>query len=485
MTGFRAFVRAWNDLHAHDTPRLHRNIAAWLERGVARQAQGLLLTVFRGGGKSTLVGLLCAWLLWRVPTRRILVVAAEQKLARKTVRQVRGVIERHPATPDLKPARPEQWGADELVVQRPGGMRDPSLLARGITGNLTGSRADFVICDDVEVPNTAGTPDKRAGLRERLGEVPFILVPGGLALYVGTPHARDTIYATAVDGPLAGFGTFRAAIYDRHTRSRWPQRFSPAHVERLRQRQGPAQFAGQMLLEPRDVADVRLNHEAVRRYGHELRWHHVQDRAQLWLGGVQVVDVAAAWDPAHGGTARGDGSVLAIVYFAANNQAFVYRVTYLRATADDADGRAELAQMCDAIAATAADLALPGVVVETNGLGTYAVGALHEAFRRARLPTAIRPVHHRAAKAARIVQGFDGVLSAGLLHVHDTVWDGPFMDELRTWTPDGHGRDDGLDAVAMCLATARWRIGTPTQRDARPAWRPGAAPATAPHDFTP
>lgn len=485
MSGFRAFVRAWNDLHGQGTPRLHRNIAAWLERGVLRRREGLLLTVFRGGGKSTLVGLLCAWLLWRDPARRILVVAAEQRLARKTVRQVRGVIERHPATPGLKPKRPDQWGADELVVDRPGGARDPSLLARGITGNLTGSRADIVVCDDVEVPNTAANPALREALRERLGELPFILVPGGLLLYVGTPHARDTIYATDDDGHLAGFGAFRAAIYDRDRRSRWPQRFSPAHIEKLRQRQGPAQFAGQMLLEPRDVAEVRLNHDAVRTYGHELRWHHVHECAQLWLGDVQVVDVAAAWDPAHGGKARGDGSVLSVVYFAATNDVYVHRVTYLRATADDADGRAELAQMCDAIAGIADDLALPGLVVETNGLGTYAIGALREAFRRKRLPCAIRSVHHRASKAVRIAQAFDGVLSAGLLHVHDSVAHGPFMDELRTWTPDGHGRDDGLDAVAMCLATARWRIGTPFQRDARPAWRPGATPAEAPHDFTP
>ena len=72
-------------------------------------------------------------------------------------------------------------------MRRPLTQRDPSLLARGITANITGSRADVVICDDVEVPNTCNTPGKREQLRERLAEISYVLVPGGLQLYVGTP----------------------------------------------------------------------------------------------------------------------------------------------------------------------------------------------------------------------------------------------------------------------------------------------------------
>jgi hypothetical protein len=82
------------------------------------------------------------------------------------------------------PTRMDQWAADQFTVHRPLTQRDPSLLARGITANVTGSRADVVICDDVEVPNTCNTPGKR----ERCASdwlISYILVPGGLQLYVG------------------------------------------------------------------------------------------------------------------------------------------------------------------------------------------------------------------------------------------------------------------------------------------------------------
>jgi hypothetical protein len=45
--------------------------------------------VFRNAGKSTLVGIFCAWLLLNNPDLRILVLAAEHDLARKMARNVK------------------------------------------------------------------------------------------------------------------------------------------------------------------------------------------------------------------------------------------------------------------------------------------------------------------------------------------------------------------------------------------------------------
>ncbi|MDR0727234.1 MAG: hypothetical protein LBF37_04200 [Rickettsiales bacterium] len=56
-------------------------------------------------------------------------------------------------------------------------------------------RADLIICDDVEVPNTSNTSGKRdENLRNRLRELDFILSPNGAMIYIGTPHTMDTIY---------------------------------------------------------------------------------------------------------------------------------------------------------------------------------------------------------------------------------------------------------------------------------------------------
>jgi len=207
--GFRQFVWLWNRCQGQTTPALHLDMAEWLGRRWRAGDRRLLLMVFRSAGKSTLVGIFCAWLLLRDPNLRILVLSAEHDLARKMVRNVKRLIERHPLTRHLIPRRADQWAADRFTVRRGLTQRDPSLLARGIGANVTGSRADVVICDDVEVPNTCNTAAKREDLRERLGEIAYVLVPGGLQLYVGTPHSYYSIYA---DEPRTEIGERMQAV---------------------------------------------------------------------------------------------------------------------------------------------------------------------------------------------------------------------------------------------------------------------------------
>ena len=108
-------------------------------------------------------------------------------------------MENHPWCQDLIPTGKKEWASDKITVKRQTGIREPSVICQGIHGNITGMRADLIICDDVEVPNTANTPQKREKLRERLRELDFILSPSGAMIYIGTPHAVDTIYRTSPD----------------------------------------------------------------------------------------------------------------------------------------------------------------------------------------------------------------------------------------------------------------------------------------------
>lgn len=213
------FAWVWNRQSRQGTPQVHRRILRWLETEQA--ARRLLLMAFRGCGKSTLVGLFCAWSLYRNPELRILVVAADQMLAGKMVGHVRRIIERHPLCAALLPEGNEAWAADRFTVQRPGALRDPSMLAQGLLGNITGARADIIICDDVEVAGNCDTPGKRAELRERLAETEFILTPGGLILYVGTPHTEESLYRKG-DGFLGRLSPARGA----HPGRRRPERLA-------------------------------------------------------------------------------------------------------------------------------------------------------------------------------------------------------------------------------------------------------------------
>jgi hypothetical protein len=149
---------------------------------------------FRHSGKSSVVGILSTWLLTVKPNHRILILSAEQNLSGRMVSHIKNIIENHPACKDMIPTVKKEWASHKITIERPIGPREPSVICQGIHGNITGMRADLVICDDVEVPNTADTASKREKLRERLRELDFILSPNGAMLYLGTPHTSDTIY---------------------------------------------------------------------------------------------------------------------------------------------------------------------------------------------------------------------------------------------------------------------------------------------------
>src|SRR5690606_10801496 len=64
----------------------------------------------------------------------------------------------------------------------------PSVKSVGITGQLTGSRADIIIGDDIEIPSNSATPDLRNKLSELVKEFAAVLSPNGKIIYLGTPQ---------------------------------------------------------------------------------------------------------------------------------------------------------------------------------------------------------------------------------------------------------------------------------------------------------
>ncbi|MCM8734576.1 phage terminase large subunit [Azospirillum sp. A1-3] len=499
MTGkdddsFAGFVDGWNEMVELKTPAHHARMAGWLEEHMAGPNRRMLLMAFRGSGKSTLVGLFAAWLLLRDPNRRLLVLAADLKLAMKMVRNVKRILERHPGCSHLKPPSKErdQWAADRFTVVRPTELRDPSMAAAGIGGNITGSRADVVICDDVEVPRNADTAVKRAALRERLSELEYVLVPGGAQLYVGTPHAQDSLYAEETDDGsppfLDGFERLVLPVYTEDEQGKrtytWKERFGEAHVARIRKSTGPNKFTSQMLLRPVSVADGVLNVDNLGRYDAELEYREALGRAVLTLDGVKLVSATCWWDPAFarpagegdGRVKSGDGSVVAAVFAGEDKRLYLHRVRYL--AVDPKAPETEADQQCRQVSRFLADNHLPAVHIEINGIGRFLPGLLRERLRNDRLAAGVVEEFSHTPKVRRILEAFDALLADRRLLAHRQVWETPFIREMRDWRPDGRyrGPDDGLDAVAGCLGAEPYRFDRSTApSDRRADWRGAGA----------
>jgi hypothetical protein len=489
--GFRQFVWLWNRCQGQATPPLHVEIAEWLGQRWRSGDRRLVLLVFRSAGKSTLVGIFCAWLLLNDPDLRILVLAAEHDLARKMVRNVKRIIERHPLTRHLVPRRAEQWASDQFTVQRRLTRRDPSLLARGIGSNITGSRADVVICDDVEVPSTCATAPRREELRLRLQEISYVLVPGGLQLYVGTPHSYHTIYAEehrddrGETSPfLADFQRLCIPLLDDRGLSRWPERFSAEKITEIRRQSGPAKFDSQMLLRPRNVEEIRLDPAHLIRYDAQLELREANGEAILSLAGRRLVSASCWWDPAYGAPGTGDASVVAGVFVDEAGLYWLHGIRYLSHDPEQRHETDEATQLCRQVAAFVEEFYLPSITIETNGIGRFLPALLRRELQARGLACPVLEHVSRSSKEQRILHAFDPLLAAAALRAHADVWASPFIDEMREWRPGRRCRDDGLDAVSGCVLAEPVRLSR-VGPGRRQTWRPGRPLHTAAIDFDP
>lgn len=462
---FRVFLVMWNQVQNQTTPAIHLKIATWLEKCWKNGNRNLLLMAFRSCGKSTLVGIFAAWLLYRHPDLRILVLAADLALARKMVRNVKRIIEKHPLTQHLKPPQADQWATDRFTINRDKELRDPSMLAKGVTANLTGTRADLIICDDVEVPNTCDTAEKRAELRERLSELDFILVQGGTQLYVGTPHSWYTIYADDARKEIGeempflhNYRKLKIPIMDKEGKSVWPERYSDESIMAMKRKTGPNLFSSQMLLQPVNIAESYLDVSALNFYEDDLVYSESQRESVLEIRGRKLVSASAWWDPAFGHS-NGDHSVVAVVYTDDCGEYWLHHVGYIKINPHDKTD--EATQQCRQVAQIVRNLYVPLIALETNGLGKFLPNILRRELNMASIPTAVREVNNRKAKSQRIIEAFDAVLAARALHVHRSIARTSFITEMQEWRPmniSSSNHDDALDAVAGALSMEPVRI---------------------------
>lgn len=485
---FALFAALWNRCQGQQTPAVHLRICSWLERKwLDPDNRKWLLMAFRSCGKSTLVGLFCVWLLWRNPDLRILVLAADLALARKMVRNVKRIIEKHPLTPHLVPSSPDQWGTERFTINRPMELRDPSMLAKSITTNITGTRADVIICDDVEVPKTCDSVLKREQMRERLHELDFILTPGGVQLYVGTPHTWYTIYAAEPRKEIGeetafldGFARLVIPILDLHNQSAWPERFPLDEIEKIRVKTGPNHFASQMLCLPMSFTDGRLDATALQVYGDELSYTEAGKQPVLSIGGTRMVTASAWWDPSFG-SEKGDNSIVAVVYSDREGNRYLHYVAEL--VYDPRNEKDSATQQCEQVTQLIEKFYLPQLGVEKNGLGTFLPGLLRNTLGAAGLVCALREKTSTRAKNLRILEAFDAVLAAKKLFVHESVIKSSLLREMQEWKPGKTtGKDDALDAVAGALEMDHVRI-TRIYGNKRQNWAGNNDATTAKSDF--
>lgn len=191
---FRLFlVLVWKSGYIPGNPDptdVQYDIADFLQHGPQR----CVIEAFRGVGKSWITSAFVCWLLYCNPRLNIMVVSASQDRAHAFTTFTLRLIREMPILAFLIPKDNQRQSTEGFDVGPAPASQAPSVRSVGITGQMTGGRADVLVADDVEVPKNSSTQIMRDKLSEAIKEFDAILKPGGRIIYLGTPQTEQSIY---------------------------------------------------------------------------------------------------------------------------------------------------------------------------------------------------------------------------------------------------------------------------------------------------
>tara|TARA_B100002051_G_scaffold151948_1_gene143735 strand:- start:2082 stop:3815 length:1734 start_codon:yes stop_codon:yes gene_type:complete len=190
---FKLFLQAlWDQLDLPQPTRAQYAIADYLQSGPKR----LQIQAFRGVGKSWITGAFVLWTLFKDPEKKIMIISASKERAdnmsiflQKLIIETQWLKHLQPKSDDAR------WSRISFDVNC-APHQAPSVKSVGITGQLTGSRADLMILDDIEVPGNSMTELMREKLLQLCTEAESILTPNddSRIMYLGTPQTTFTVY---------------------------------------------------------------------------------------------------------------------------------------------------------------------------------------------------------------------------------------------------------------------------------------------------
>ncbi len=279
LSDFRRFLyMVWKHLGLPPPTPIQYDIANYLQKCAFSASseddmQRIIIEAYRGVGKSWITSAFVVWLLYMNPQLNIMVVSASKDRADDFTTFTLRLIYDIAILNHLIPERDQRQSKIAFDVGPARASHAPSVKSRGITGQLTGGRADIIIADDIEVPNNSATQLMRDNLSERVKEFDAILKPGGRVIFLGTPQTEMTIYNVLLtrgyklrvwparypdDDKLSNYGLHLAPyIMDKIERgakkntSTDPDRFSDIDLMQRELSYGRSGFALQFMLDTR------------------------------------------------------------------------------------------------------------------------------------------------------------------------------------------------------------------------------------------
>uniref|UniRef100_UPI0040476A38 phage terminase large subunit n=1 Tax=Shewanella sp. TaxID=50422 RepID=UPI0040476A38 len=154
LKDFRNFTYlVWKHLGLPEPTPVQYDIAEYLQNSPKR----CIIEAFRGVGKSYITAAYVVHQLLLNPQLKFMVVSASKARADDFSTFTQRIIMELPICQHLVAKDGQRWSKIAFDVAPAKASGSPSVKSVGVTGQLTGSRADIIIADDVEVPNNSMT----------------------------------------------------------------------------------------------------------------------------------------------------------------------------------------------------------------------------------------------------------------------------------------------------------------------------------------
>ena len=503
LRDFRNFLFVvWKHLGLPDPTDLQYDIAEYVQSGPKRS----VIMAFRGVGKSWICSAYVVHQLLLDPTKNILVVSASKSRSDDFSTFTLKIIHDIPVLQGLKPRDGQRFSKISFDVGLAPASHAPSVKSLGITSQLTGSRADIIVADDIEVPNNSATQGMRDKLDEQVKEFEAIVKPldSSRIIFLGTPQCEDSIYnklrergynariwtseyitpdtnQNVYDGAVS---PFIAESPNETGRTTEPLRFTDVDLEERKLSYGRSGYALQFMLNPRlsdgDRYPLKINDLIVHDLDNELA-----NEKYVWASGSDQVisdvpNVGFNGDryfrpfETLGDTVEYTGSVMSIdpsgrgrdetayaVVKMLNGQLFVHACNGI----NGGYGENVLKELTN----VAKRYNVNEIIVESN-MGDGMFTELFKPVINATYPVTINEVRHNVQKERRIIDTLEPVMNAhklimdtevirkdyqsALAHPIEKQTRYMLLYQLTRITKDRGAllQDDRLDALAIAVA---------------------------------
>lgn len=198
------------------------------------------------------------WLLGNDVNKTVLIVSNTREAATRIIGALKRYIEDspelHEVFPHLKPGR--KWSEHSFEVHRPVIRKTPSVVAVGLHGSIMGMRADEIILDDVDGPDSVSTPHAKAQAMTWIerSALSRLNPTGGRIGAIGNVWADDDILHKLSRKP--GYVARKFPVVNADGEPLLPGRFPQHVIDQIRIDQGPLRFSQIYMCEARDEASA-------------------------------------------------------------------------------------------------------------------------------------------------------------------------------------------------------------------------------------